>query len=1412
MQSFLDDIRQLSARGEHEDALELVELWLEEHPGDTEARLLKAEACLAAGKNHAYVGQLLQDAVQENDERFDALRQQSVELAWNLIAEGRDQLRRRYPGDALDRFNAAVALVSTDAVIPLAAGLALLRANPTQDSDTFSAFENSRRRLSPAALAAEIERYLRLVIAQTQPDERPYEVAVTALVKSQLANDRLMPEALALLASIAHPTPSTLELSTTLNERVVSLALETVASLLRMGLLEKADALIETCSRAGVTSSRFALYRAESRADQTRRALTAYKRALRRVTVTPLSPDAGRTVLVAVQGIQVTCPQCGKSTPPNAPTCAYCDTPLAQRRLMIDDYPDAPDPVLAHAGIAELLTQQGVLDQALEHCQIAIDLLPPDHPVLKTLRELYNCIAHADEPPADAPVFPALRAVAKGGLSADALRQIRRVNEHTPDAWFTVPIRERGVVVRRLIDAGHLKLARETLALACADKPERKLVVVLRQRLERAVAQHIEATLDEAHALIAAERAEAVVALASEALELHPDARLYRLRGEARLALAYDLAALDDFHSAAQHAREEGERAMALRAAALVLERRWNIAGAWAILNQLNPADADVRRAGARLERRERGEPVVLTERVADGVMEDSLTRRALPPYTHGYFAVAVREVGFSGAGGEVWAHRLLSAGYEFVQVLGALRDVMGDAVFALRTISRPHRQIPERGGVTVALLVRVSAQDEAQCRARALQLWTDIHTILPLAQENVYVFEPVVDEDELQALLTPFEPVHAAEIARREFESEGVYTVSPFTPGTLDLHNLHWVLLRQSAPAMLSLHLKPTNLLPWERSTTLDRPPTETGDEYALLESVTPGALPMDRHLALVQLWEKLQMRRAQLNRLDAAYLLRVYVAGSAGTSQLLPEMAAAALFGSVREQSGGCEIVRVGDAKAFDVIRRNLATLDVESPLLSAGRFRYLVGESEAAQVFRLPIPNAEGIPGMAMLEGKPVVPPIGMPEGGARLGVSVARIKGVPHPITQSEDDRRRHLYVVGKTGMGKSTLLMSLILQDIEAGRGVFLLDPHGDLCDDVLARIPASRADDVILLDPSDAERPVGLNILDAETEADQHRIVNEFIGMLMRLYDPHNQAIVGPIFQQTVRNAMLAAMSLPDGTLIDVYRLLTDDQYVKRVLPYIRDPLVKNYWEDIAARVERNASDRWKAEMLPYLVSKFSRFVEDSTLRRMIGQPRTSIEWGRAMDEGKILLVNLAKGRIGQENAQFIGSLVLSSVLQAAFRRGEIPAARRREFYLYIDEVQNYATPMLATMLSEGRKFGVVLTIANQFLHQLDHGIREAVFGNVGSLVAFRVGTQDAPALAPEFYPVFSPGDLLNLPQFTACVKLLIDGVAARPFTMRTLPAMTSADAVLASRIREASRQRYGTDIASVQHEILRKF
>lgn len=1396
MQSFLDDIRQLSACGDYDAALELLLLWLEDHPGDPAARLLQAEICFAGKRDYAAVGRFLSDFAHEESEALNSLRAQCADYAWKLVDEGRERLRRRFPAEAIDYFQNATALVPTDPAIPLAAGLGLLRIQPERDPNApYSPFDDARRRLNPASLAAEVEKFFRLVIERTHPNERPYEVAATGLVRAWLEGGRVMSEALTLLTPIPNPEPTTRDLLADLCERIGALTLEIVANLLHMDAPAEADRLIKLCRSVKFLHPRLWLYEAELLAAQPDEALAAYKKALRK-TIPPLKPDAARALMLAIEAVQVACPYCGKTNDPTVRACSYCESALLRRSLLIDAYADAPDAALAQIGIAEMLARRGEIHAALEHWQIAVDFLPGDHAAIKPLRLMYERLMGANQPHGDQPAWKALQILGAKDIPASLVTQVSRVNETCPEDWLMLPVTKRAALVRKLITEGQLRLAQETISAAFADQPQRKTAVTLRALLDEAIRRKVGTLATEVERLVSAGNYGNAITLASNALDLRRAARLYLARGQARLASGADLAALDDFFAADTHADTDTERSAARKAAALVLEQRWNVSGARTMLDMLPPGDTDMLRSRARLERRERGEPVVMTERVSDAVLEDSLVRREQPPYVNGYFALALREVGMV-QGEDV--RKLINANTEFVRVLGALRDVMGGAIFVLRTIARPHPQVPERGSLTVTLLVRVSSGDEAQCKALALQLWTDIHSILPLGQESIYIFEPVVDEDELRLLRAPIEFSHAAEIVRREVDS-GVYT--PYAAGTLDLHNLYWNLLRQSAPSMISIHLKPTHLLPWERGASFEtaHPPNpgEARDEVVAHNSAA---------IAFVKLREKLQ--RVQMhNSLNAAYVVRIYAAGSAGTSQLLPEMAAAALF-----EPGGCEIMRGDTPETFDVITRNLSSLDVES--WEGGgqeRLRYLVGEGEAAQVFRLPIPNAEGVPGMTRLEGKPVVPPAGMPDEGMRLGVSVARIKGVPLPITQAQDDRRRHLYVVGKTGMGKSTLLMTLILQDIEAGRGVFLLDPHGDLCGDVLARIPASRAEDVILLDPSDAERPIGLNILDAETEADQHRIINEFIGLLIRLYDPHNQAVVGPIFQQNVRNAMLAAMALPDGTLIDVYRLLSDAQYVRRVLPHVKDPLVKNYWQEIAARVDTGASSAWKAELLPYLLSKFSRFVEDSTLRRMIGQPRSSIRWGRVMDEGKILLVNLAKGRIGQENAQFIGSLVLGSVLQAAFQRGEIPAARRRDFYLYIDEVQNYTSPMLATMLSEGRKFGVVLTIANQFLHQLDGGIREAVFGNVGSTVAFRVGTQDASALAPEFYPVFSPADLINLPQFTACVKLLIDGVAARPFTMRTLPAMVAPDYTRAAHIRDLSRQRYGTDIASVQAEILKKF
>jgi hypothetical protein len=1004
------------------------------------------------------------------------------------------------------------------------------------------------------------------------------------------------------------------------------------------------------------------------------------------------------------------------------------------------------------------------------------------------------------------------------GITPTLAIRIARLNDD-PTAWQPLRLARRAALVRRITAAGLLRLARDTVIAAFSDQPLSRTAIGARDGLEAAISARIAQVLQQSAQLIASDKPEAAVEMIGEMIALRDSAALRMARAEARLALGHDLPALSDLYSIDRTRDEPVLVQRALQTAVRILEQRWDVEGARALLEHIS--DLDFRtRAQARLSRRERGEPVFVVETAHIEVTDDLLTLRETHPYVHTWFGLELREVGIGGD--EAFYRRLNAAHIEFVQLIGAQRELTSRAQFALRFISQPNPAIPSRGKVRVAIMARVSAPDEATCLARAHALWADLNAMLPLVQDNVYIYEPIVDEALLHATLQPFEIAQMAEIARRESGAGSVYSVSTFLTGTPDYHNVHWMLMRQPAPAMLSIQIMPTTLYAWERPVQ-DSSADFAGQFDAGMEGVTPGGASisfMKRQLAQQQQWQKLNVADQRLTYLQNGFIMRVYVAGAHGTSQLLPDMTASTVFAPLQDNgfSGGYQVLRPTRADEAEVLLHNLAKLDIARwdavpDDVRLARMRVLVSETETAAIFRLPVPHNGGVPGMDTLEGKALVPPAGMPVNGARLGVSVARVRGVPLPITQGLEDRRRHSYVVGKTGMGKSTLLQTLILQDIEAGRGVFLLDPHGDLCDDVLARIPAHRADDVILFDPSDDQFPIGLNILKADDEDDRDRVVSDFIGLLIRMYDPHNYAIVGPIFQQTVRNAMLAAMCLPDGTLVDVYRMISDQDgaFVKKVVPHITDPIVKNYWEDVAKRM-RDASSQWKAEFLPYVLSKFSRFVEDATLRRMIGQKRSGVPFDEVMDEGKILLVNLAKGKIGEQNALFIGSLILTGIMQAAFKRGALPPHRRRDYFMYIDEVQNFATPTLATMLSEGRKFGVVLNIANQYLHQLNPQILEAVFGNIGSIIAFRLGIQDIGALGMEFHPAYAPQELSGLPQFTAAVKLLIDGVAARPFTMRTLPSTVPPNKARAEAIRAASQERYGTPFAEVEAEIGKRF
>lgn len=466
-------------------------------------------------------------------------------------------------------------------------------------------------------------------------------------------------------------------------------------------------------------------------------------------------------------------------------------------------------------------------------------------------------------------------------------------------------------------------------------------------------------------------------------------------------------------------------------------------------------------------------------------------------------------------------------------------------------------------------------------------------------------------------------------------------------------------------------------------------------------------------------------------------------------------------------------------------------------------------ILNTEELATIYHFPNKNVQ-TPHIHWLLSKRAPASQEVPTKGLWLGKSIYR--GISRDVCIKEDDRRKHMYIVGKTGVGKSFFLQNMVWQDIKAGKGLAFLDPHGDSAEWIIERIPPERAEDVIYFNPADTERPIGFNVIQHYDEQDKHRIVNSFIGLMYKMFDPNRQGIVGPRFERAVRNAMLTAMSEEGNTLVEVMRILTDPAFVKKKLPLVKDDLVRRYWTDEIAQT----SDFHKSEVLGYIVSKFDRFVTNKLMRNIIGQSKSSFDIRQVMDEGKILIVNLSKGLVGEENSQFLGLLLVPKILSAAMSRADMPKEQRRDFYLYVDEFQNFATDDFSQILSEARKYFLNLIVGNQYISQIDERVRDAVFGNVGSIISFKVGVSDAQYLQNEFAPIFDQNDLINLESINAYVKLLVDGEYPPPFSMYThlknAPyGELKPDYEMATTIKELSRLKYGRDAGIVETEIVQR-
>ncbi|MDP3917566.1 MAG: type IV secretion system DNA-binding domain-containing protein [Candidatus Woesebacteria bacterium] len=465
-------------------------------------------------------------------------------------------------------------------------------------------------------------------------------------------------------------------------------------------------------------------------------------------------------------------------------------------------------------------------------------------------------------------------------------------------------------------------------------------------------------------------------------------------------------------------------------------------------------------------------------------------------------------------------------------------------------------------------------------------------------------------------------------------------------------------------------------------------------------------------------------------------------------------------------------------------------------------------VLNSEELATLFHFPNRQIT-TPHIHWLHSKTAPAPAEIPEEGLYLGKSIYR--GVTREIAIGDDDRRRHMFIIGATGVGKTELLKSMIMQDINAGRGICFMDPHGDAVEDILKLIPPERAEDVIYFRPSDTERPMGLNLLEANTEDEKHFVASSIINMMYKLFDPYKTGIVGPRFEHAVRNAMLTIMSEPGATFVELMRVLTDARYVQELLPKVTDPIIRRYWTDQIAQT----SDFHKSEVLDYIVSKFGRFVTNKMIRNIIGQSTSSFSFRDVMDNRKILLINLAKGELGEENSNFLGLILVPRILMAAMSRSDTPEDKRRDFYLYVDEFQNFATPDFAVILSEARKYKLNLTVANQFIGQMEEEVKNAVFGNVGTKISFRVGVTDANYLQHEFAPTFGEDDLLNVERFHAYVKTIVNNQPQPPFSLDTTLDLAKIKALKNDRtaeiIIEMSRLKHGRDARLVEAEITRR-
>ncbi len=797
---------------------------------------------------------------------------------------------------------------------------------------------------------------------------------------------------------------------------------------------------------------------------------------------------------------------------------------------------------------------------------------------------------------------------------------------------------------------------------------------------------------------------------------------------------------------------------------------------------------------------------------------------------THAMFALQLQAQGTLTLQQRLEAQTLLLG--RFPQLCGAAPGV--SSAIELRVIVDPE---PTRGAtepvIEVFLLCRYTGYASsptdlrARVRAFAADLRDTLHGSLP-----TFRFLPVTETRTLTHALHPFRIADTVEFRRRPASLWDAPLPLPFQ-GAPMIEAIVDEMQRHRTASLLSICIAPTELDDGPLFPERDEPIALTGAMHTghqeRQEDRPQSYDDMSNETeALVSAYTDLSQRRVVAVRHAAlrmrAFRVRAQLAGAGALSGALVSRIASEIGGPGEATAIGawthpelpiaggalCERPRTtrlpGEQRsAFETAERNL-TLMLHDPWGStaddtqSSPFADLADLREATNLLALPtVPTWLPERGSALplaYRGHVSGPSI-------QLGINQVRERRLP--VRLSVESRNQHLWLLGKTGVGKSTLIAQMALQDIYDGRGVIVIDPHGDLIRDIAGRVPKERIEDIILFDPADSEYPVGLNPLECQTDEERALIVSSFIDMLTQMYDPHQQGIVGPRFEHGARNVMLTVMYSPGGTLVEVVRAFQDDAYVRSIMKYVTDPMVLRYWRDQISKT----NDFHRSEVLDWLVSKFSHFTVDPTMRRILGQSKSAFHFREAMDQSKVVLISLGKGKLGSANANFIGYNLLPMILHAALSRANIPEAERRGVTLAIDEFQNYASTALASMLSEARKYKMALTLANQHIGQLGPDVRDAVIGNAGSIVSFRTGAADGRAVEQALEPSpVAAHHLMDLPRFTAYARLLSDGQQTPVFTLETEALDIPFDQERYEAVREWSRLMYGRPRAEVDEEI----